>query len=599
MAFHRTGRAHARARRLASCTALALASGLLLTGTAGTATAADTPAPTPDRSLTERVAPAEERPQGQLPRKRNRLSTDTTQNTTAGVPSRHDFTGDGTSDLLYRTLGGTYYLKRYEDPSNDTEFGLYGDTEEKFKDVIPVGDLTANGTADVLTLSQYGTLSFRETYAGATGTSSPYWSGTGWHIYNKVLSIGDVTGDGKVDVLARTHSGDLYLYRGTGVPSAPLQARTKVGTGWHIYDQLVGANDANGDGKGDLYARTPNGDLFFYAGSGNAAAPLKARVKVGTGWHIYNQLSISDDSSTNPADDGRPELLARTTGGAMYYYETDAATGRPTTRVLWSDGSWNTADHLINFGGNPQTGKSEILGLDRNGTLWAYYSRNNGTLTARDQWSDVGGWAGARVHFPSSLDNDGHADLLEVYEGYLYNYDRFSDGPYPLGRGWGAFNVLTGAGDLTGDGKGDLLARTSGGTLYLYRGDGQGYGFPGRTSVGSGWGVYNSLVGAGDITGDGRADLLARTSGGTLYLYAGTGNAGAPFKARVKVGTGWQTYARLVAPGDITGDGRADLLAVTSGGTLYRYITTHTGTANPFTTRTNMGTGWNTYTQLH
>ncbi|MEV5443180.1 VCBS repeat-containing protein [Streptomyces sp. NPDC052644] len=594
MAFHRTGRAHARARRLASCTALALASGLLLTGTAGTATAADTPAPTPDRTLVERSTPSEERPQGRLPKERERLSTSTTDQNPTLAPTRHDFTGDGRSDLLYRWMDGQYYLTRSDAPADsDTVFGLYGDTGEMFKDVIPVGDLTANGTADVLTLSPYGTLSFRETYAGATGTSNPYWSGTGWHIYNKVLSIGDVTGDGKVDVPARTHSGDLYLYRGTGVPSAPLQARVKVGTGWHIYDQLVGVSDANGDGLGDLYARTPNGDLFFYAGSGDAAAPFKARVKVGTGWHAYNQLAGVDDIT----GDGRPELLARTMSGTLYSYETDAATGRPTSRYALGTGGWNTAELIAGSGGNPHTGKDSILGLDRNGTLWGYYSRNNGTLTARDQWSDVGGWAGARVHYPSSLNSDGYADLLEVYSGTLYNHLDY--GAYSLGRGWGAFNVLTGPGDLTGDGKGDLLARTSGGTLYLYRGNGGGTGFDGRTAVGSGWGVYNSLVGAGDITGDGRADLLARTSGGTLYLYAGTGNAGAPFKARVKVGTGWQTYARLVAPGDITGDGRADLLAVTSGGTLYRYITTHTGTANPFTTRTNMGTGWNTYTQLH
>ncbi|OEJ95844.1 FG-GAP repeat domain-containing protein [Streptomyces thermolilacinus] len=591
MAFHRTGRAHARARRLASCTALALASGLLLTGTAGTATAADgTSAPTPDRTLIEQPAPTVELPQGQLPKKRNRLSTDTTQNTTPG-PTRHDFTGDGWSDLLYRGLDGNYYVKRSEDPANDIQLGLSTSGGVKFKDVIPVGDQNGDGTADVLTLHPYGSLTLTGTYG--SGSSYTYWSGSGWNIYNKVLSVGDVDGDAKFDVLARTHAGDLYLYRGTGSAYAPLQTRVKVGTGWHIYDQLVGVSDANGDGLGDLYARTPNGDLFFYAGTGNAAAPFKARVKVGTGWHIYNQLSSSDDIT----DDNRPELLARTTLGAMYIYGTDATTGRPTARVLWSDSSWNNADLIAGAGGNPGTGKSEILGLDRNGTLFRYFSRNNGTLTARAQWSDVGGWAGSRVHFPSSLDDNGHADLLEVYEGHLISYA--PDEPVLIGRGWGAFNTLTGVGDLTGDGKGDLLARTSGGVLYLYRGDGQGYAFAGRTSVGSGWGVYNSLVGAGDITGDGRADLLARTSGGTLYLYAGTGNANAPFKARVKVGTGWQTYSKLVAPGDITGDGRADLLAVTSGGTLYRYITTHTGTANPFTTRANMGTGWNTYTQLH
>ncbi|MEU7568559.1 VCBS repeat-containing protein [Streptomyces fradiae] len=596
MAFHRTGRAQTRARRLASCTALALASGLLLTGTAGTASAADG-VPTPGRTLTERSAPAVELPKGKLPKKLNRLSTGTMEKAAATAPTRHDFTGDGNSDLLYRALDGAYYLKRSDDPANDTDFGLYGSYGEKLKDVIPVGDITGDGTADLLTLSPYGTLAFRETYFGGSGAADPSWTGNGWNIYNKVLSIGDVTGDAKVDVLARTPDGDLFLYRGTGNPGAPLQARTKVGSGWHIYDQLVGVNDANGDGLGDLYARTPSGDLFFYAGSGNAAAPLKARVKVGNGWHIYNQLSVSDDSSTSPYDDGRPELLARTTGGAMYYYDTDGTTGRPTTRVLWASSSWNGVDHLTNFGGNPQTGKSEIVGLDRQGTLYGYYSRNNGTLTARDQWSDIGGWSGARIHYASSMDADGHADLLEVYNGTLYNY--LDSGTYSLGRGWGAFNVLTGPGDLSGDGKGDLLARTSGGTLYLYRGNGEGTGFAGRTSVGTGWGAYNALVGAGDITGDGRADLLARTPGGTLYLYPGTGNASAPFKARVKVGTGWHAYTKLVAPGDITGDGRADLLAVTSGGTLYRYITTHTGTANPFTTRTNMGTGWNTYTQLH
>ncbi|MDT9686488.1 VCBS repeat-containing protein [Streptomyces sp. TRM76323] len=593
MAFHRTGRAHARARRLASCTALALASGLLLSGTAGTAVADDGSGAPAGRAPVERATPGIELPQGQFPKERTRMSTGATKG--AAAPSRHDFTGDGSSDLLYRGLDGRYYLKRSEDPANDIEFSLYGSGGEKFKDVIPVGDVTGDNTADVLTLSPYGVLSLRGTYQGGSGTTGPQWTGTGWNIYNKVLSLGDVTGDRKVDVLARTFGGELYLFRGTGVPHAPFKPRVKVGTGWHAYDQLVGVNDADGDGRGDLYARTPGGDLVFYAGTGKAAAPFKTRVKVGTGWHAYNQLSSSDDIT----GDGRPELFARTTGGALYYYGTNATTGRPTARTTFATSGWNVADLIVGAGGIPQTGKAEILGLDREGTLFLYYSRNNGTLTARDQISSTGGWTGARVHFPSSLDGNGHADLLEVYRGHLYNFERAEGGVHSLGRGWDAFNTLTGPGDLTGDGKGDLLARTTGGTLYLYRGDGKGYAFSGRVSVGTGWGAYNALAGAGDITGDGRADLLARTPGGTLYLYAGTGSANAPFKARVKVGTGWNAYTKLVAPGDITGDGRADLLAVTSGGILYRYVAAHTGTANPFTTRTSLGKGWNTYTQLH
>ncbi|KUH38950.1 MULTISPECIES: FG-GAP-like repeat-containing protein [Streptomyces] len=593
MTFHRTYRTRSHARRLASCTALVLSAGLLLSGTAATAVADDGPRVPAQRPPVERSAPGVERPEGQFPKPRTRMSTESTAEAAAGAPSRHDFTGDGASDLLYRSVDGRFYLKRSEDPANDTDFGLFGDLDEKFKDVIPVGDLTGDGTADVLALSPYGTLWFRGTHTGGSGTSDPYWGGNGWQIYNKVLSLGDVSGDGTVDVLARTPAGELYLYRGNRSGSTPLQARVKVGTGWGAYDQLVGVNDATGDGLGDLYARTPAGDLLLYAGTGDAAAPFKAPVKVGTGWHIYNQLTSSDDIT----DDGRPDLFARDAAGTLYYYGTDA-TGRPTARQGFGTG-WNTVDLIVGSGGNPSTGKASILGLDTRGTLWAYYSRHNGTLTTRDQVSDVGGWAGARVTFANSLDHDGEADLLEVYDGHLYNYDRYSDGPYDLGRGWDAYNTVVGPGDLSGDGKGDLLARTPAGALYLYRGDGRGYGLAPRLSLGTGWNAYNALVGGGDMTGDGHADLLARTPDGTLYLYAGTGTPGAPFKARAKVGTGWNAYTKLASPGDMTGDGRADILAVTSGGTLYRYTATHTGGPNPFATRANLGTGWNTYRTLH
>ncbi|MFJ2407518.1 FG-GAP-like repeat-containing protein, partial [Streptomyces xanthochromogenes] len=60
------------------------------------------------------------------------------------------------------------------------------------------------------------------------------------------------------------------------------------------------------------------------------------------------------------------------------------------------------------------------------------------------------------------------------------------------------------------------------------------------------WQIYNTLVGFGDLTGDGRADLLARDASGGLWLYRGTGNPAAPFATRVQVGTNWQIYNTLV-----------------------------------------------------
>lgn len=196
------------------------------------------------------------------------------------------------------------------------------------------------------------------------------------------------------------------------------------------------------------------------------------------------------------------------------------------------------------------------------------------------------------VHFPSSLGTQGYASFLWRYDGQLWRGDQF------VGHGWGVYNSLAGTGDLSGDGIGDLLARDKSGNLYLYRSNG-GTGFYGRIKVGAGWSGYNALVGAGDYTGDGRADLLARTGSGSLYLYPGTGNAKAPFKARVKIGTGYGTYNKLASAGDMTGDGRADLIGVDSRGNAYRYAGTGLGGAKTLSSRVLLGSGWNTYVSLH
>jgi len=73
-----------------------------------------------------------------------------------------------------------------------------------------------------------------------------------------------------------------------------------------------------------------------------------------------------------------------------------------------------------------------------------------------------------------------------------------------------------------------------------------------------------------DFTGDGRSDVLRVTPNGELHLYRGSGRGGfAGFGARI--GVGWGGFVKLFSPGDFTGDGRSDLLAVKSNGELYLY----------------------------
>ncbi|MFH9986789.1 trypsin-like serine protease [Streptomyces luteogriseus] len=232
----------------------------------------------------------------------------------------------------------------------------------------------------------------------------------------------------------------------------------------------------------------------------------------------------------------------------------------------------------------------------RNASTKTGYSKNsNGTsFAARESW---GNWNGVNVVLQTDLDRDGYQDLV---------YRRSSDGDvfWASGRtgttkqiadNWKTRTRIITPGDVTGDYLPDLLSVDSAGVMWIYPGKGNGT-FASRVQVGSGWNQYNSVRGKGDFNGDGKTDLIARSkSGSHLYLYKGTGKAGSgAFSARVKVRT-WADYNAFDAPGDVTGDGKADFLARTPGGTLYLYAGTGKGTSEIFATRKSVGTDFEQY----
>ncbi|MFJ6434334.1 FG-GAP repeat domain-containing protein [Streptomyces sp. NPDC091416] len=521
---------------------------------------------------------------------------------------RADFLGDGLGKIMYRPLTGPFWLTNPVSSSLAYQFFLEEDLpgDVSFKDYVPVGDQDGDGAPELLVLTTNGTLSM-------VRTSHDYnWAyvgentrvGSGWQIYNKVLSPGDLNGDNRADVLARTPGGDLYFYAATGDKAVPLGHRVRIATGWQIYDQLVGVTDNDGDGVGDVVTRTPSGQLFFHSGIAGAAPAFKAPVKLGAGWGVYNQIAGGDDMD----GDGNGDLAARTVDGSLYIYKgLGQGSFAPRTQGTWTSG-WQRGDVILGAGGNPAYGKSRIQALGTDGKIYTYETLGNGLLAPRRQapspYQCDTSYGGTRLMtLVSDTALDKSPEMLAVCKnGWLTGG---SVGQWSIGGGWNIYDTLVGPGDLTGDGKGDLLARDKSGHLYLYRSTGNEFSlstpsFASRVEVGGGWGLYDRIVGAGDYTGDGRADIVARTPAGVLYLYAGTGITSSPFGRRVKVGSGWNVYSKLAAIGDVDGDGRGDLLAADRGGHLYRYASTGAAPgAGSFRPRALIGGGWNTYRELN
>jgi hypothetical protein len=242
-------------------------------------------------------------------------------------------------------------------------------------------------------------------------------------------------------------------------------------------------------------------------------------------------------------------------------------------------------------------GVPDLVGVRTDGTTYSWTGLPTGTLR-NDGWT--GTWPTSSLLVPiGDFNGDGNADMLvrdskgamRAYWGTGYVYFDRSNKSSAVSTGWSGYNVLTSPGDLTGDGRDDLVARDKAGALWLYAATGKGT-FKARVRIATGQGGYTSLVGVGDLNGDGKGDMIGRDTSGYLWRWFG-GNS--RFGGRVKIGTGFKGYNAIVGIGDLTQDGHNDLLVRDTAGNLYRYSGNSKST---FGARVRIGTGWKNYKSL-
>jgi len=366
----------------------------------------------------------------------------------------------------------------------------------------------------------------------------------GWIARN----IGDVDGDGVADfvtsaptknVNGAANAGRIYVYSsrsGKLLWTADGKAGDQLGTG------VEAAGDTNKDGIPDVVASGPgNGVAYIYSGKDGRILQSFTGEAAGDsfGQHISGAGDVDRDGYADVIV-GAPGNKAGGEGaGRAYVYS-----GRDGHRLLTLTGA-----------------AGDALG------------------------STVAGYADARRFFLVV----GAPGAGPKHTGRTYVYDTLTDKPKftiesdETGAGLGSMFVSV-PGDIDGDHVPDIYASDWGnsakgrstGRIYVHSGStGQRlFTLTGETA-GEGFGTSPSE--AGDLDGDGRADLAvgawqyagAAPSGGRIYLYSG--------KTQKLLGTitdrvpGDTLGFDSVGIGDVDGDGVPDLLITAAWSAIHGY----------------------------
>jgi hypothetical protein len=412
--------------------------------------------------------------------------------------------------------------------------------------------------------------------------------------FGQALSgAGDTNGDGYADFAVGSpgysgSTGRAYVYGGTGTAGTYATALVYTGeASGDRYGSSLGGGDANGDGYGDLLIGAPNrssstGRAYAYYGSPAAllTTPTTTLNNPNNASNDYFGVSVASAGDVN--GDGYADLVvgadgtANSQGSAYLYY--GSATGLGTASGTTA-GTVQRLNNPNNAGGD-FFGSSVASAGDVNGdgyadlVVGAYGTGNGGSQQGSaylyyGSATGLGTSAGTTASTVQRLNDPNSAD-----------YDRFGQS-------------VASAGDVNGDGYADLVVggpyTANGGSAYLYYGSATGLGTSPGSTAGTvqrlnnpnnagGDSFSSSVASAGDVNGDGYADLVVGayttgnggTSQGSAYLYYGSATG-----LGTASGTTAGTVQRLNNPnnanndffgfsvasaGDVNGDGYADLV---------------------------------------
>jgi hypothetical protein len=385
------------------------------------------------------------------------------------------------------------------------------------------------------------------------------------------VKAGDFNGDGHRDIASGSPFGDVGSVTNTGFVTV-------------VYGGSAGPDPAKRQVISQSSAGIPGGSEQYDAfGSALASADFDRDG--------YADLAIGapgEDGGGAPQDGGRVTIVY---GGPS---------GLSTRAVAFAQGGrFGTSLAAGDFDGNG----APDLAVGAFGDFWVYRGLATGDLTGAK--IHIGGSDGETAHVATAAADytgDGVADLAvslgwpslsPEYDGFhrLNVYKGSATGlvPEPMASEGHSYADLT-AGDVNGDGKADLVAG-GGNEIHVMLATGNGFGTPqvidqdtdGVPGTDEDGDNFGDALAAGDVNGDGRADIAVgapneaigtvKDAGAATVLYGsadgltatgaqmlGQNSSGVPGDAEQA-----DYFGAELSLADTNGDGRADLAAGAPG----------------------------------
>jgi hypothetical protein len=257
-----------------------------------------------------------------------------------------------------------------------------------------LADINGDGLPDIIAVNPSGNL-YLYPNTGGTGVNtfgSPIQVGSAWQ-QTTLVAVGDPYGtegpNGPVNgLLGINDVGQLYYYSNNGNDtfSAPIQ----VGTGWGGYT-IAGLTDLYNTGAQGIVAIDPSGNLWYYPNAGGTGLDtFGARVQIGSGWTGWT-VDVADING-----DGRPDLLAVSPSGNLYVYPNTGKTGLNTFGARIQVGSGWTGYQAMDAAYLGPNAGADIVAIDPNGYLYLYPNTGSDEFGARELIGS--GWTGYQIN---------------------------------------------------------------------------------------------------------------------------------------------------------------------------------------------------------